>query len=780
MSTRFIKVFRDLKLEFGKNLMLALAIALGVFGIGATLGTRSVLMREMASNYTGTSPATATIETEQPITAGLLDSIRTLKGVKVAERHATISAQIKSGDRWVHLLLFVIDDFKNKQTNKIRFISGSNDPAIGSILIERSSYVMMRSGEDDSVTIKTSKGQPASIKIAGTVHDAGLAPAWQEQAVYGYVSISTLKLLGETQGFDQLRLIADDPEPVAEFVEANGYKVHEIQIPPKGRHPHQSQMNTVLTIFMVFSFLLLLLGSVLVATSIATMMIKQVRQIGVMKTIGASPLQIMTMYFTMMIAVCTLSLIIAVPLGRMAANAFTMEVSKLVNVEITDSVIPISVLIIQVLCGILVPMILSAVPLIRGSRISVRAALANFGVNANPSQWQSRLFANSETLKLSVRNIFRQRSRLALTLALLTIGGAIFMTALNVSDAWYANLGRISKQRQYDLEVRFDQRILVDSLMMQVRLIEGVKDVEAWDYSTTSFSIDGKFETTQTYPDKGHGSFILLAVPGKTKMISPDMVEGTWLRDEYTDGVVLNQMARSSRPYLKIGDAIKLSVNDSTSTWKIIGFSEDVGSGAVVYVPKPASSDGRSKTIRVSYHDRSRENANVINSKIEKLFEQEKINVSSMIPVWLLHNAIAGHMKVIINALMSMAILMAFVGALGLMSTMSMSVMERTREIGVMRAIGGTPNKVKLVIALEGLTVGLISFVLAAMLGVVFSYYFGKFIGSMAFKTPLSLSISAMGLGLWALIILVGSYLATYFPARRAGRITTREALAYE
>jgi putative ABC transport system permease protein len=369
-----------------------------------------------------------------------------------------------------------------------------------------------------------------------------------------------------------------------------------------------------------------------------------------------------------------------------------------------------------------------------------------------------------------------------MTLCLLAAGGAMFMTAMNVSTAWGDNLKRIYIQRLYDLEVRLNGDMLADSLLAAVASVPGVKTVEKWNSSSTSIAGNSSIEVTQTYPDKGHGSFVLMAGPVPTKLLNPTVVEGRWLHNAAANDVVLNQMARKD---YNIGDQVVLNVDGKPITWNIIGFSEDVGSPATAYVSAEAlasltDSPVGVNLIRISYHDRARENASLKNRDVELFFENAGISVGSLVPVWLLHNAIAAHMKVLVNSLMAMAILMALVGSIGLMSTMSMNVLERTREIGVMRAIGATPQKIKKLIVWEGLLIGGLSIFAAFGLSLILSMFMGRFIGNLAFRTPLSLTISPLALAAWVLIIIIGSYLATLFPSRRANRITTREALAYE
>jgi putative ABC transport system permease protein len=704
---------------------------------------------------------------------------------------------MKVSDRWYPVLLFVIDDFDQMEVSKVLHVSGGRSPSAASMLVERTALPVMQAEEGDEILIRTPHGESRSLKITGVVHDPGLAPAWQEQAGYAYITLEGLHRLGEPQDFDLLRLqvsensfssyeITRTAEQVADLLKSRGIAIHEIQVPPPGKHPHQSQMNAVLTIFTIFCFMILVLGSILVATSMATLMVRQIRQIGVMKAIGGTSMQIGSLYFLMLVVICLLALVISVPLSRLASFAFSAQIAGLLNLEITDHSIPWTVPVIQILSGVGIPLITAVLPLLRGSRISVRAALDNFGVSSG-SHTNSFLSGISnqfnDTIRLALRNAFRQRSRLALTLGLLAAGGAMFMTALNVSDSWDENLKRIYVQRLYDQEVKLNERTYPDSLLNKIALLDGVKTVEGWDYSSTSIVQNGEYEITRTYPDKGHGSFTILALPVGTKLLNPTITGGKWLYEEGTNEVVLNQLARTSD--MKVGDEISLTLDDKPTKWKIIGFTEDIGSSAAAYVSIRSfaalnGSPNQFKMVRIGYMDRSKEFAMQMNQQIDRVLEEGRVSISSSTPVWLLHNAVAAHMKVLVNSLLAMAILMAVVGTIGLTSTISMNVLERTREIGVMRAIGATPGKIRSLIVSEGLTIGILSIVVAFIISLGLSYFMGRFIGYISFRTTLTLTISPTAIIIWILIVTIGSYLAAVLPAKKANMVTTREALAYE
>ena len=216
--------------------------------MGAILGAYKVLTREMTTNYMSTNPASATIEIEGNISSAHLDSVRTFPGVAAAERRATVTGRMKVDDRWYPILFFVIDDFENMNVSTVGHISGERSPIEGSMLVERTALSVMRAKQGDNLVVKTAFGSEHPLRIAGTVHDPGLAPAWQEQAGYAYISLATLHTLGETQGFNLLRIqvnenkfsrehITQKAEEIADWLTKRGMVVHEIQVPPPGRHP---------------------------------------------------------------------------------------------------------------------------------------------------------------------------------------------------------------------------------------------------------------------------------------------------------------------------------------------------------------------------------------------------------------------------------------------------------------------------------------------------------------------------------------------------------------
>ncbi len=116
----------------------------------------------------------------------------------------------------------------------------------------------------------------------------------------------------------------------------------------------------------------------------------------------------------------------------------------------------------------------------------------------------------------------------------------------------------------------------------------------------------------------------------------------------------------------------------------------------------------------------------------------------------------------------------AFVGGLGVMNTMIMSVLERRREIGVMKAIGATNRKILSQILAESALISLIGGVGGVVLGIGGALVLsGMFAGVTPVVTP---SLALTGLAFALFLGLAGGY----YPARKAAKLDPVEALRYE
>jgi putative ABC transport system permease protein len=134
----------------------------------------------------------------------------------------------------------------------------------------------------------------------------------------------------------------------------------------------------------------------------------------------------------------------------------------------------------------------------------------------------------------------------------------------------------------------------------------------------------------------------------------------------------------------------------------------------------------------------------------------------------------------LITFLLIMALLTATVGSMGLAGTMSMNVLERTREIGIMRAIGATDWEIIRMVIVEGTLIGLLSFGLGMILAVPFTYLLATIVSNAIFATPIAVVFTPSGYVIWLGLVILLSTLASVLPARNAARLTIREVLAYE
>jgi putative ABC transport system permease protein len=138
------------------------------------------------------------------------------------------------------------------------------------------------------------------------------------------------------------------------------------------------------------------------------------------------------------------------------------------------------------------------------------------------------------------------------------------------------------------------------------------------------------------------------------------------------------------------------------------------------------------------------------------------------------------HLRMIYVFLVVISGIIAAVVGLGLATTMSLNVMERRRELGVLRALGASPSVVIGIIVAEGMVIGVMSWILAALAAWPLSRVAGNFLTFLIFKSRLDSVFELQGLWIWLAFSVLAAGAASLLPARSAAKLTVREAPAYE
>ncbi|MCE9579462.1 MAG: ABC transporter permease, partial [Deltaproteobacteria bacterium] len=404
------------------------------------------------------------------------------------------------------------------------------------------------------------------------------------------------------------------------------------------------------------------------------------------------------------------------------------------------------------------------------------------GADAVAAGALGRIAIGGTITRMAVRNSLRRRARLGLTLGMLALGGALFLAALDLATAWTRETDEVTTTRHYAVELRVD-RAAPTALAAALARVPGVRAAEAWGTSPAALVKAGQLDIVRTYPDGGHGSLRILGVPARTAMVSFPLLAGRWLAPDDTDGVVINHMMAAQAPDLAVGGTLTLALEGVPTTWRVVGVVRDVGSAATVYASDGAlaralGAPDTARLFRVSMTTDDPDAQRATAAALERTLEDAGYAVDVAIPLAELRTAIGDHMQVLISTLLAMAALMGLVGVLGLASAMSTSVLERTRELGVMRALGATPWTLARLIGIEAIVIAVLSWLAAIALSIPLSAIVGRVVGTMAFRTPLPLVVRPDAIAGWLAIMLGVGLVAAIAPARRAIRCAIREALA--
>jgi putative ABC transport system permease protein len=799
MNIRYRKVWRDLLTNKGRTLLVVLSISVGVTAIGMIFSMNKLLNQQMSAAQIASHPSHVKLYLDSQIDEETLHSLERLPEISQMEGSSEFSVNWKRmiEDEWEQKKALVIarDDYKNQSFDLITLLSGQW-PDLKSVDVEFNHVVPFNVPPIGEPIYFEVNERPFELTVAGAVHDPSQFPPPNAQNPTFYVTRDIMERLSGSRDFNVLRFTIpefskDAAEQAVETVKNRlrnlGISVTYYEIQEPDRHPLQDIINGVGLVLSVMAIMSLFLSVLLVINTVSAVIAQQIPQIGVMKTIGGERGDITRLYLAGVGVYGLLSLAIAVPLGTLGGYALAKWLLYLLNVPSAPFSILWVALIFQILAGLLTPLLAALWPVMRGAAISVREAIGSYGLGAGQfgagliGSILARIRGLPRLALLPLRNTFRSLGRVVLTELTLVGAGALFLTVLSTGSSVNKTIAQAWQSFGFDIILTFKNPQRISEVVPMIDSFPQVENAEMWIWRSAKAKVPGT---------SGAGSehnIALRGFPAGSVFYKPQIVAGEDLESTTDRTLLLNQKLAKDMG-LGVGDEISIDLGeDRVALWTIKGLIIDLTSNQeTAYMYLNVLNEELNQVDRASVAEiklKGEENTLEAHLKaisdLQDYFSTQGIDIASTSSSLQEQAAASGQLSILITVLLVMTVLVAIVGSVGLSGTLSINVIERIKEIGVMRAVGASSGDIALIFIGEGLLLGVISWVFAVPISVITAKYFVAALGKLI-DVSVRYFYSITGILIWLLIIIVLSLLASWLPAMHATRISVARSLAYE
>ncbi len=812
-KTHMRKILRDILSRKGRTALVVLSIMIGVFGVTTLVGMGDLLISQLNEDldekeiamthvYIVSSGGQLSLDDNQKF----IDSLRALPGIQQVEGQAIYPIDWHStGD----------DDFEpgsviafTKPFEQVRLepisrvvegrypVGGQNEIAVEQRFAnehntEVGDQIVFRGSEDTVWTIVGIVFQPyqtitphsTDVTNPATRPETNIYATYEDaQAIVGFPGLSSFSaryadMDAAEDGLNQFISVITAETPyiaVFSFID----------------DPEQNALvegtATITGILNILGVLAMIVSAFLVVNVINTIVVEQKRQIGVMKSLGVSRPGNFLIYAGQAFIYGVMGTILGVILAIPAASFMAQAIAPLSGTYIEGFNVSVTGVVIGVILGLLIPVLASLIPVFNGTRVTILDAMTDLGISSKWGSTRLARFIGALPLPINIRqalgNIVQKRGRLALTILTLTLAAGAFMgiTALfaSLDDAIETIFNTFETEIQMTTQKAEDPARVQQILMENVDSIASITPgygvsvgLEGYTAPENSFSAGDQVQAFGIDPTAGKINFRLTSGTG-------------WQDDPTRNGVILNQSVADNIGK-KAGDTVRISVGGQTYEYEVIGVDR---------WPFDTIFFQWSELARISGYTNSEGNPTPGIYNIDLKGNPDADEVADIIDEIKVVAAANGIQAVYANqpqneedisqmvASFGMmfnltSMVMAMVGAIGLLATLSMAVLERRKEIGVMRSLGARSTTIMVQFLVEGVLVA----VIAWLIGLPLSYLIGIGINSaleledfFTFEYPILVAVQ----GLIGIVVL--ATIASAWPSISAARETVSDILRYQ
>lgn len=713
-----------------------------------------------------------------------LDELGSVPGVRAIDTRTTYRTVLVLGDRIEDVLLVGLRPGDAQRVNIVTVDEGDEPRAAEAVTDAQNRLSGRFDGAiGDVPEVEDGAGRLRPLVISGVGDTLVFSQFVASDRAVLYVPQDEANRVAGHAGVNSIELTVDpseDPEAVMIAVRSRLLELHpEVvfgelpDVREAGTWPGQDDFDNFSVLFYVGAALALVSAMVLISNTMTTMVAEQVREVAVMKAIGGSRRQITRSFLRSVAMLGVAGSLIGVALGIPAANLLVGLVGR--QFFGVDPAWGVSVP--TMLLGFVIGVggsLLAAVPALRrAGRVSVREGLdtARGSGNVESASLFRHVARVPHNLRVGFRNAIRRRGRSLGTLVQigLAVGVAIGFLALGVTVGDIT--GRTWDAMRWDVLLIERASVDLDDRALGIASeLGGVEVVHPMVYN--SLEVDGaQLESWGLPPD--------------TPLYEPDIIAGRWLRvgDEGERVAVIGR-ALASTEGVDVGDTLVVGTARGDAELEIVGIDATLmNNGTTVFLPLSTFEEMLGRTDARTFWVLSASQAEDDIDRLTREAIDELGNAGYPIRTevhYVEREANLSSNRVLVGVLALMGVPIVAIGMIGLVNLMTMNVVERTREIGILRCIGASAKDIRSIFRTEALTIAFAGWLLSIPLGWIIGRILVWVVTEVFNFGSIALTFPLWYLPVALVATLVLAALVVWVPVRRAARLEPGEALRYE
>jgi len=792
------KSWGDLWRKKARTIFTLLTIALGVAGI-SMFALVPLMDRAMEEEISEANIYNVQVNLDDVnLTEMNVQELVDLPNVKAFEARTVFFTKIYVGERRNNAIFVGVKDFREQKVDVVIRNSG-DEPTYMKVMTEAAN---IRSGvfeekKGDHVSVIKADGSEVDLGITGEARSLLYSSNPNGGIAVFYTTADTVRELGNLTGYNVLSFRLEDTGQSA--TEQTVEDIRDYLIDPakledpvvafstlpdirkEGTWPGQELFADISMMFYFITFVALFCSIFLISNTMNTIISEQKKEIAFMKAIGATRAQVFRSYLTTSLILGLIGAFVGAALGIGVAVLFINYIGGLFGIS-PGFMVHFPTVIISLVVGLIVT-ILASIPALFGAlKVTVREGMQDQGISSQFGTGKiDRLLKSASkmprTVQMGFRNLGRNKKRSVSTMIQVAIAVGVLLGVVAFGTSLFEAVAGEYDNWTFDIRVEGQEnggKPLTMNMSNVLTGMDGVKLVEPFLLSGVEFKGEEFFAFGMPHDTQGF--------KGKETIVKGDWF--TPAQENNRERVVVITEVLTRRMGWGLGDELTFMTATGPETFEVVGVNSALMmNGLSCYFPFGTLQDVLKKGDVVSgfmvmTESKSHDDIDRVSTVIEDEMLAQGFTTHNL--VWYVEEELNHQNNQMIgNALYAIGILVVLITLIGLMNTLTMNILDRTKEIGMLRCIGARARDIRRVFASEGFELVFLGWII----GIPAGYLLGRAIWygmGAAMDIEADFLYPLLNVPIVLVITLIVALLIIQIPLWRATHIRPGDAIRYQ